>query len=159
MRTNSPVICFLALLSCAQLNAAKEIIAEYVDNYDGDTITVNLPELKKMDKAKKYSLFWDKISVRLGGIDTPEIKGSCPNESELAKNAKLFVKEKLENAGKITIVIEGPDKYFRILGEIYTDGTPLAQMLIDEGYAVPYDGGTKKNIWCSEGKKRKRKKY
>jgi micrococcal nuclease len=159
MRTYAPIFSFFPLLFCAHIYAKIEILAEYVDNYDGDTVRVNLPELKKMDKDGKYSLFWDKISVRIGGIDTPEIKGNCSNETELAKRAKSFVRTKLEEAKKVTIAIEGPDKYFRILGGIYADGVPLAQMLMDEGYAVPYDGGTKKNTWCGKIKKQKSQKH
>ena len=158
MQTFATIFCLFVFLSCAHINATTEIIAEYVNNYDGDTVTFNLPELKKMDKDKKFSLFWDKISVRIGGIDTPEMKGKCSQEKELAKQAKLFVKEKLENAKKIVLDNIGPDKYFRILGEIYVDEVPLAQMLMEQGYAVPYDGGTKENVWCKGTQKFKSKK-
>ena len=40
--------------------------AIYLRNYDGDTITFNLPGL--------HSIIGEKITVCVNGIDTPEIK-------------------------------------------------------------------------------------
>ena len=39
---------------------------KYVRNYDGDTVKVNIPEIPR--------LFGEEISVRIRGIDTPEIR-------------------------------------------------------------------------------------
>ena len=61
-----------------------------------------------------------KQRVRLAGIDTPELK--------------------IKSLGK--------GKYGRILGIPYTeDGQDICQMLIDEGHAVEYHGGTKTKVW------------
>jgi len=149
----SPLPFFLsfALFISPQESHAR-IPIEYIDNYDGDTITFNLLELKKWDKEKKYEIFWNNISLRIAGIDTPEIKGACPQEKELAKQAKTFVRSKLEGSKKISLEEISKDKYFRILGEVYVDEVPLSQMLINHGYAIPYDGGTKVNIWCEQKK-------
>ena len=35
------------------------------------------------------------------------------------------------------------DKYGRVLAEVWFEGTNLSDWLIDQGLAVPYDGGTK----------------
>jgi endonuclease YncB( thermonuclease family) len=35
----------------------------------------------------------------------------------------------------------------RVLGDVIIDGEPLSKKLIASGYAIPYDGGTKKS-WC-----------
>lgn len=136
----------------------KEIPVEYVDNYDGDTISVNLVDLKKWDKNTKYEVLWKNISVRIGGIDTPELKGSCPEETKLAKTAKAFVHEQLVNARKISIDNTDRDKYFRILAEVFVDDYPLSQLLLDQGLAIPYDGGTKSNYWCTKNKNKAKKK-
>ena len=40
---------------------------EYVRNYDGDTITVNIPNTPPIIGIK--------MPIRISGIDTPEIKG------------------------------------------------------------------------------------
>ena len=54
--------------------------AVYVRNYDGDTITFNLPGL--------HPIISEKISIRVNGIDTPEIKGKCEKEKYDAKQAQ-----------------------------------------------------------------------
>ncbi len=54
--------------------------AVYVRNYDGDTITFNLPGL--------HPIIGQKISIRVNGIDTPEIKGKCEQEKYSAKQGK-----------------------------------------------------------------------
>ncbi len=43
------------------------------------------------------------------------------------------------------------DKYFRIDARVLADGQDLADLLISQGLAVPYDGGTKTADWCAEG--------
>ena len=57
----------------------------YVRNYDGDTITFNLQNL--------HPIIGEKISVRVNGIDTPEIKGSCEKENYDAQQAQEMVAE------------------------------------------------------------------
>ena len=141
---------FLALVAASSIQAvnAAEVHAEFVDNYDGDTIKVNLTDLRQMDHESVYSLFWEGISVRLEGIDAPELKGKCPQEKALAKTAKDLVKDLLSHAREVTIDHLQKDKYFRILGEVYADGVPVAQALLNAHLAVPYDGGTKIKNWC-----------
>lgn len=69
--------------------------AEYVRNYDGDTVTFNLPKL--------HPLIGSKVSIRINGIDTPEIRGKCQQEKELAKTAQGFVEGLLSVADSIDI--------------------------------------------------------
>jgi micrococcal nuclease len=106
--------------------------------YDADTITIasKLP----YDDSPMY-----RLSVRLNGIDTPEIKGKdiTDEEKEAAKTARDFVSNltlnkfvKLENVAT--------EKYGRILADVYIGDIHLNQLLIKERYAVVYDGGTKK---------------
>ena len=57
----------------------------------------------------------DKISVCLDGIDTPEIRGKCPNEKQLAKKAKDRVNQILKAAGNIELRHIRRGKYFRII--------------------------------------------
>ena len=54
--------------------------AVYLRNYDGDTITFNLPSL--------HPIIGEKISIRVNGIDTPEIKGKCEKEKYDAQQAQ-----------------------------------------------------------------------
>jgi len=40
-------------------------------------------------------------------------------------------------------------KYFRIVADVYADGINVGDQLINEGLAVPYDGGRKTKDWCN----------
>lgn len=114
--------------------------AVYVRNYDADTITFNLPGL--------HPIIGDKISIRVNGIDTPEIRGKCKKEKELAKVAKELVTHLMKWADSITLKNIGRGKYFRIVADVLIDGDSLADILIEWEMAVPYDGGTKTHSWC-----------
>lgn len=118
--------------------------AIYVRNYDGDTITVNLPGV--------HPLFGNNISVRLAGIDTPEKNGKCEREKMLAKKAKTVVANALAGARKIVLADVARDKYFRINARVLADDVDIDAMLIERGLAVPYDGGTKTHNWCAPTK-------
>lgn len=103
--------------------------------YDGDTITIasKLP----YDQSPVY-----RFSVRMLGIDTPEIKGSSPKEKFLAKQARDALSAMI--LGKIVYLKDvGTEKYGRLLATVYYEETNLNQWMIDKKYAVPYDGGTK----------------
>ena len=117
--------------------------AVYVRNYDGDTITFNLPGL--------HSIIGEKISIRVNGIDTPEIKGKCEKEKYDAKQAKEMVADILKDAEQITLKNMERGKYFRIAADVYADGENLADILIEAGVAVQYDGGKKAQKWCEWG--------
>jgi micrococcal nuclease len=105
--------------------------------YDADTITIasKLP----FENSPMY-----RLSVRLNGIDTPEIKGKgiSEEEKEVAKLARDFVSNlvlhkyvRLENIKS--------EKYGRILADVYINDININNLLINERYAVRYDGGTK----------------
>jgi len=121
--------------------------AQYVSNFDGDTITVNLP----------YSIpdvFSRAIPVRVRHIDTPEMTGDGKCEKDLAQKAKDVVASLLKNAKRIELKELGRDKYFRLLSKVVVttkEGKKivLSDYLLTKKYAVPYEGGTKNKIdWC-----------
>ncbi len=116
----------------------EEVI--FIKNYDGDTITVDIPGL--------HPLIGDDISVRIYGIDTPEIRGKCERERRLAKQAKRVVYQILSQAKKIVLKDVRRGKYFRIVATVKADGVNIADILIQKGLAVPYYGGRKRNVWC-----------
>ena len=114
---------------------------EYLRNYDGDTITFNIPGV--------HSLIGNQISVRVAGIDTPEMRGATDCEKKLAIKAKDFVSEALTKAKKISLTSIGRDKYFRILASVEADGVSVGHQLIAAGLARPYFGGSKSDKeWC-----------
>ncbi len=92
--------------------------AQYVRNYDGDTITFNLPGL--------HPIIGDKISIRVNGIDTPEIRGQCVKERYDAKQAKEMVVDILKDAEQIVLKNMERGKYFRIAADVFVDGENLA---------------------------------
>jgi len=113
---------------------------EYVRNYDGDTITFNIPYM--------HPIVGRKISIRVNGIDTPEMRGKCEQEKELARRAKAVVKMAMMDAKKIVLYDIQRGKYFRIVAGVEVDGFDIAEGLIKAGLAVRYDGGTKYKDWC-----------
>jgi endonuclease YncB( thermonuclease family) len=113
---------------------------ECVSVYDGDTIKVNIKNL--------HSLIGNNISIRVNGIDTPEMKGGCEKSKALAKEAKLVVQKLLTDAKQISLVNCTRGKYFRICADVYADNINVASLLIAKGLAVKYDGGTKNYDWC-----------
>lgn len=141
---------FLVTIAVPQSAAARECIhsatalmcAEYVRNYDGDTITFNIPNLPP--------LFGENISVRVKGIDAPELRSSDSCEKRLAVIARDFVSDTLLQASRIELLNVERDKYFRILANVKVNGRYLERTLLSRGLAVTYDGGTKPNInWCA----------
>jgi endonuclease YncB( thermonuclease family) len=111
---------------------------EYVKNYDGDTITVNIKNL--------HPLIGNNINIRVNGIDTPEMRGGCEKSKALAIEAKLVVQELLTNAKQISLVNCTRGKYFRICSDVYADNINIASLLIAKGLAVRYDGAQKATI-------------
>ena len=89
-----------------------------------------------------------KDRIRLMGLDTPESRTSNKKEKALGLAAKAYLKELLrENKGDVILRTskEGKGKFGRILGTllIYDGMTSVNQMLIDEGHARDYFGGSK----------------
>ena len=105
--------------------------------YDADTITIasKLP----YNDSPMY-----RLSVRLNGIDTPEMKGKgiSDEEKEVAKQAQYFVSNMVINKYVKLENIES-EKYGRILADVYIGNVQLNEILLKERYAVKYDGGTK----------------
>ena len=110
---------------------------------DGDTIRVPADVIAPLFSTLEWS-------IRLKGVDTPEINGKCDREKLLAREAKSFVDFRLKHAHKISVSsVASHDKWGgRLVANLYVDGKDLSQELIEKGYAVPYNGGTKKS-WCN----------
>ena len=110
---------------------------------DGDTIDVIIDLGFDLAKSER---------VRIAGVDTPEKRTRNLEEKALGIDATEWLKDKLEGAidGDDDLIIRtelvgGVGKYGRLLGWLYIgDATvSLNEQMIDEGYAWPYDGGTK----------------
>lgn len=96
--------------------------------YDGDTITVDI------DLGFGIKLTDQKI--RLFGINAPELKGKTKNEG--IKSRDKLTQLILNKQVKIETIKDKKEKYGRILGKIWIDETLINDVLITEGFAVPY---------------------
>jgi len=116
--------------------------AVYNRTIDGDTITVNVPDLPPV--------FGLDLPIRLRGIDTAELRyDRCLNESQKAAQARDFLREMLESAPSIEVVNPERDKFFRVVADLYVDGQNVSDVLLIAGLAVSYDGGKKTHNWCA----------
>lgn len=134
-----------------------------VDIYDGDTITCIIPVHGSMYK----------YTIRMKGIDTPEIKSKDENEKKKAINARNFLIKKIlcndelqkefsylgDNCTRkdiqcflrkhvilVWIKCYEFEKYGRLLADIYSiyfKNECLSDCLIINGHAVKYEGGIK----------------
>ena len=139
------VVLLLPLLLCNALHSYAESYGDYqgaiyLKNYDGDTIRFNLPGYPPI--AGKD------IRVRVNGIDTPEIKGKCKKEKYEAQQARDMVADILKGAEKLNLKNMKRGKYFRIAADVIVDGENLADVLIEAGMAIKYNGGKKTYKWC-----------
>jgi len=114
------------------------IVATVVSVYDGDTLTVN---------AYPWPGMTIRTAVRINGIDTPEIRGLCDAEKELAKRARDYVRATVGDHVQLTNITLG--KYAgRVIADVLlADGRSLTALLITEGLGREYHGGRREG-WC-----------
>ena len=120
-------------------NYGNATVSEITSIYDGDTFRANI---------KGYpAIVGEHMSIRINGIDTPELRGKCDKEKQLARLAKQFTVEHLRAAKSISLKNVKRGKYFRLIADVYVDGVSLGELLIKNKHAIKYGGGTKVN-WC-----------
>lgn len=103
--------------------------------YDGDTITIAFK--MPFDNSPLY-----RYSVRLNGIDTPEIKSKNTDEKIAAHKAQEALSALILNKYVELKNIDN-EKYGRILADVYLGDLHINKWMIDNKFALPYDGGTK----------------
>jgi micrococcal nuclease len=112
--------------------------AKVIKVYDGDTFTI----------AAYYDNAFRKFSVRLYGVDCPEMRGPHKDRAILARD---FVTDLILN--KVVTInvynnkkINGKkmvEKFGRLLADIWVGEKLLSQLLYENGHAVKYYGGKK----------------
>ena len=112
---------------------------QIVSVYDGDTFKIDLPSM--------HALFGDALSIRLFGVDTPEMRGTTEEVKALAIRAQQVTEKALQGASKIELRNPQRGKYFRIISEVWIDGESLADMLKASGLAKDYDGEGARPQW------------
>lgn len=131
-----------------------EIILPVISIYDGDTIMTSLTLPPPLNA----------ISVRINGLDTPEKpaksykitgklgRAKCDKEAVLALEATAYLQKfQSDHGGAMTVKNFKYGAYAgRIVGDVYIGGVLISEHMIGLGYAVPYDGKSKRSKdWCS----------
>jgi micrococcal nuclease len=134
-------IIWLLLLIISMIGSvlADSFIVKIDRVYDGDTAMFTMPSLPNG---------LQNLSVRLLGIDAPEMRSKCSNEQTGALLAKQFLVNEIE--GKIVTLHECTwDKYGGRLDCIVSkDGQNINQKMLDKGLVVRYNGTKKSHNWC-----------
>ena len=111
---------------------------------DGDTVDVDID--------LGFGICLKDERVRIMGIDTPESRTRDKVEDLFGEASKARVKELMKHGGKLITTEDkkGEDmkgKFGRILGDFrIEDGRKVTDILIEEGHAVAYFGGSKEEV-------------
>ena len=115
---------------------------------DGDTVDVDID--------LGFGVCLKDERVRIMGIDTPESRTSDRVEDLFGEAAKARLKELMKHGGKLITTEDkhGEDmkgKFGRILGDFYVERWEgkkerVTDILIEEGHAVAYFGGSKEEV-------------
>ena len=114
---------------------------------DGDTVDVDI--------NLGFGVWLHDERVRIMGIDTPESRTRDRVEDLFGEAAKARLKDLMEHGGRL-ITTEDKDgedmkgKFGRILGDFYVEHEGVKKrvtdILVEEGHAVAYFGGSKEEI-------------
>jgi len=134
---NAVAVCLIFLCSSIQAGTPTygDVRCEFVRNYDGDTLTVNIPGYP--------DILGKNIGIRIAGIDTPELRSKDPEVKQMAVQAKNLLNFLCKSAKVIELKNMKRGKYFRIVADVWVDKLSLADLLQIRGLAKPYTGGKK----------------
>lgn len=113
--------------------------------HDGDTITVDVDMNVPIQRGDQPLGFHTYVqghhlhyhdAVRLFGLNAPELATPTGKASQLALAAKVPVGTTIT----LTTWLDRNDKYGRILGNIALGAMDINQWLIDNHWALPWDG-------------------
>jgi endonuclease YncB( thermonuclease family) len=107
---------------------------------DGDTINVTIPEWPP--------ILGDHASVRVIGIDAPEMRSACEAERAKAVIAKQALADLIHSAKVVRLEKMKRDVHFRIDAVVTVDGADVAPQLIKAGYVRAYSGKAARSSWC-----------
>lgn len=108
---------------------------------DGDTFKARVPVWQGVEIV---------ASVRVNGIDAPELRGKCNYEKVKAEEASEALFHYLQTAKSVTLQNVKDDKYSgRVVADVMVDGKSLSSEMIRTGLVRPYSGGTRAG-WCNQ---------
>ena len=119
---------------------------------DGDTVDVDID--------LGFGIWQMNERVRIMGIDTPESRTRNKVEKKFGLAAKAKLKSLLgpKPVLQTTISKKGEDmkgKFGRILGDFVVGSRMATEIMCEEGFAVPYFGGSKEEVEALHQKNRK----
>lgn len=100
---------------------------------DGDTFRCDIDE--------HSAIAGKNISIRLRGINTPELRSRNPEERKSANLEKQRLSDLLNNARIIELRNIDRDKYFRIDADVYIDGIDILTKLNPDFLTPKAKGG------------------
>ncbi len=111
---------------CFPINGYASDWAFCNDIADGDTLFVKIRNRNE--------------TIRLLGVDTPEVKSKYTNEEPYGKEASNYIRNLVKRKKiRLEFDIEKRDKYNRLLAYVYLpEGRMLNRALIKKGYARVY---------------------
>jgi micrococcal nuclease len=120
---------------------------------DGDTVDVDID--------LGFGIWQKDERVRIMGIDTPESRTRDKVEKKFGLASKNKLKSLLGKTGilKTQVNKKGEDmkgKFGRILGDFIVDGKMVSKILCEQGFAVPYFGGSKSDVQAKHQQNRKK---
>ena len=120
---------------------AGPVQAHLVRVVDGDTVEV---------LARIWPDHYVETLVRLAGIDAPEMRGRCAEESALAERSRARLAALLAG-NRLRLVDVHYGKYAgRVVARVLTeDGRDVARILLEEKLVRPYAGG-RRTPWCGD---------
>jgi len=117
---------------------------------DGDTVDVDID--------LGFGIWRHKERVRLLGIDTPESRTRDKEEKRFGLLSKQYLKDHYPT-GSMAVLRTYKDatgKFGRILGELVWEDSTINKIMVDEHYAVLYNGQSKEDIEEQHLKNRKK---
>lgn len=147
------------IITILLLLVSTSVFADYMlmpidDIHDGDTIKTHFAEYKLPAPLNL-------VSIRINGIDTPEMpaksyyetgklgRAKCVKEAELALKARDAVIKLAEHVRVMKVENFQWGKFGgRILGDVKISGVDVATFLIQNGFGIEYHGEAKTHDWC-----------
>lgn len=97
--------------------------------YDGDTFKIDIENLPPV--------FGDDMSIRIRGINAPEIRGGTDASKAKARASRDFLSG-LMAGNVVTIHNLERGKYFRVVADVRVNGYDVAREMIDREFANAY---------------------
>ena len=118
----------------------------FEDLTSGEKFNRKFKVLKIFDGDSLQVTAFDLIfSIRLVGIDSPEIGAEGRHDQPFSREAKAYLETLLENR-EVVLKSYGADGYHRQLAEVFADGKNVNIAMIKQGLAEVYKGDPPKTI-------------